>query len=58
LHISSKTVKINFDRKLTLPYNDQSLIKTEKALNKVAQYGAWSLRGRRTAQEDAFGESQ
>ena len=57
---SSKTVKVHFDRKA-----DRVLAKqmsshnsaTESPNLRVVSHGAWSIKGQRKTQEDAFGEN-
>ena len=51
---STTTVTLHFDRKLTEPLNKK---KTKHASVKIVGQGAWSVKGRRTGQEDSYGES-
>ena len=52
---SAKTVKLHFDRKSAL--TSGTTAKAAPHLVKIVEQGAWSVKGRRKSQEDAFGKT-
>lgn len=51
---ATKNVRLHFDRKSVRSNEAISMVPTDQVAIKIADQGAWSSKGRRTAQEDTF----